>query len=193
MLELADASEKEHPKKSPEQIIEEIQLRIGYCLMLRERAPFNNQEEDCTSEESAYFLNLEKEYLDIPPHLQYPHLAKVIAENHRPSIKAIWDELVRKRRAFNHNAKSLQSAWGNTPWFSAERFGEKGRTVDKVVNEYPQEIPRKHKKGIIYTVTPSSKKLEETSSFGKWQENESSLRKNFYLNHRDYMVTLRLY
>ncbi|MFA7685816.1 MAG: hypothetical protein WCX95_03380, partial [Candidatus Gracilibacteria bacterium] len=63
MLECSLHAEKETPRRTPEQIRADIQLQIGYCLMLRERHPFNEKEKDCCSEESAYFLNLEREYL----------------------------------------------------------------------------------------------------------------------------------
>ena len=193
MLECSLHAEKETPRRTPEQIRADIQLQIGYCLMLRERHPFNEKEKDCCSEESAYFLNLEREYLGIPPHLQYPNLESTLKEKHRPSIRKIWEELVLKRSEFEDTFKGLQSHWNHTPWLAAERFGEKGRSVNKAINEYPQKIPAHQKGGIIHTVTPAFNKLGNTSRLSRWKLNERCVRGKFYTDHRDYMSTLRLY
>ena len=183
------------PTKSPDltALQEAISLRVGYCMMFRERYPANTSPEDCFSEESAYFLELEREYLNVPPFLQYPSIMGIVDHKCRPAISKAWDELVKQRHELEDTFKGLQRQWTNTPTLAIERFTPKGKVAKNIVDNYPLPIPKKYRDGILHTVTPGSPKLGKRSRLNNWQRDEKNARKSFYPNHRDYMVSLRLY
>lgn len=176
-------------------IIEEMTLRIGYCLMLRERAPFNSSAENCSSEESAFFLWLENEFImNMPKEDEsYENIAPDIEEQYKPLIKTTWASLLQKQSAFQRNSQHLQKTWRRPPILPMEKFRETGKRAREIVRKYPIPVPKEHKTNIALTITPPFEALGKLSRLSNWQEGERSTRGKFAEDHQELMVALRIY
>ena len=161
--------------------------------MLRERSPIATASSECSSEESAWFLEFEKEYLGMPNHLRYPHLEEHIDEPYRPLVEQAWMDLVKKAFELRESVQCLKNKWERTPICAVERFLPRGGVTDSLIDNYSIPVPQEHKNSISHTATPAFKKVGNLSRLRNWQRDESGNREKFTSDHQDFMTALRIY
>lgn len=167
--------------------IENSRLKLGYSALFQERWPVNEELGNCSSPESAYFLSLEKEYLDIPDELVFENIKDDIPEKHHVRLGNIWRQVEQHRERLKKNAKALKKHWKKAPRIRDKRIKEMIRDTSLKIRDCYQKATKATITSLSVVSGRALVKLDD------WQWTDRGLRGKFYVEHKNYIVALRLY
>jgi len=174
-----DASDAEQAKREGENRL----LKIGYFGLMQERYPFQPTNKPSYNDENAYFLSLERKYMDIPVELEFPNLIANIPKKHHQRLQRIWEKVEESYFEFLGISSDLQTKWKNSPapGTDPETTAIMERSAIKIATALQpggQAIIARAIQG---------------SDLKKWQREEKGLRGQFYAETKILLVSLRLY
>ncbi|MCX6735426.1 MAG: hypothetical protein NTZ25_05995 [Candidatus Peregrinibacteria bacterium] len=163
---------------------EDAMLKAGYAGILHQRYPFHPTDTASFNDENSYVLSLEKEYLDIPPNLEFGRLFNSIPEEHRSRLKDIWKLVENNYFEYLEICEDLEQKW--TTGVPIDQLGE---FSERIVKDSKIMMIPELKNGVRAIVEKSSEKRELRT----WKREEKALRKSLYDVTKKYIVSLRLY
>lgn len=157
-------------------------LALSYHGLLRERPPFNEDINRCSSPGSAYLYMLEQEHVwDIPQNLTYETLQRDIPDIHQYRIRAIWEKVQEHRKKFERQGTALKRKWDQAPRTSDP-------SVAKALKKTSIAARGRAKRTLRALIS-----IEDSESIQLWQDEEKSLRAAFDQEGKTYRTALRLY
>ncbi len=158
-------------------------LKIGYAGILHERYPFQPVDKACYNEENAYVTALEREYLEVPPEMEFRHLKKCIDPKHHERLAMIWDTVEENYYELDEVCKDLHDKWTkDIPPGVDEKSGI-------ILAESAIEI----RSGLQNGVRAIISKADQGTPLRRWQREEKGLRRMVYERTKIFIVSLRLY
>jgi hypothetical protein len=163
--------------------------KLGYFSMLSERYPLNTEVVACSTPESANFLALEKEYMNIPPELHFEALKDSIPPEHQARIQKIWEVVQGHREDWKNISRALKTKWNYVPE-SADEIAK------DTVNKTRMAIRDQLKKAAVVLISKEDMSYDSSAELSRvnlWQIEEKGLREQYYDADKNYLVALRLY
>lgn len=174
---------EENQTIDPDKLDVDKLLKVGYAGILHERAPFQPEDEACFNDENAYVVSLEREYLEIPLELEFPHLKSEIDQKHHKRLDKIWKAVENNYLEFYSVCDDLQNKW--TKDLPDEPDAESRIYLDHSAIKIRQSL----QDGVRVVIS----KAEHGTPLRRWQREEKALRRMVYERSKIFIVSLRLY
>lgn len=137
-------------------------LQCGYFSIMNERAPINQDPDNCFNEASAYLLYLEQLYSQIPNELQFQNIKDEIESPHKERITELWNKLVTHQSNLELTIAALKAKWKNPPKNISQE------SARHMVEEFKMSIPEDFKAGLQAIISIPEK--AEPPATTKWRE-----------------------
>ncbi len=171
---------------------EDDALKFGYATLYGERGHFNDSIKNCSTPESAYFLGLEKELLDLPNSLSLFNLLNDIPEEHRERIGGIWKQLTKHGNDLYLAEEVLKSKWENPP---QDMHDPVAHCVSKSAHSANVVIQDKFLKGFT-AIASRPDRLQNPKKRTElliWKTEEKNAREGLHKVFKKYLTALKAY
>ncbi len=184
--------------RQPEYNREDSILKVGYYSMLQARYPLNEDPQNTSSPEDAYFLSLERNHCSVPEDLSFQALEDKIHPEERGRIQKIWDKLVELKEEVDDYTESLNAKWTRGVPQLQRPNSKTNRWLKELVTSETGGIQRQYRRAVMTSLGENPKgkgrpSARKHSRIKLWRNEEKGLRESFYRANKNYLTCLRLY
>jgi len=198
---LKTSDHRQHPEDST--------LKIGYAAMLHRCWPLTNNPDECFTFERAFFMESEREFMEIPEELRFENLSGSIPDVHRERLAGLWNKVLQIQAQWQNAIRKLLDDWSRAPKttdLSAKDALE--QTAIDVQSKFQRATaavisdPAKIQKNLAERVQQFLRREERPptnwwekplTDFERWKITEADSRESLYKKDKDYFAALRLY